>query len=86
MPKKVVLTENQLKRVLSFVVNEQSDEPYVDPTPKDEVLTLLKAMTRDLQRANSGNFAHMSANLRGGVEYIMELVSDELINKPNGSI
>jgi hypothetical protein len=82
MSKKVILTEDQLKRVLSFVVKEQSDENYTEPTSKDTVISMLKAMNSDLQRANSGNFSHMAANLRGGLIYLIELVTDDLVDKP----
>ena len=79
MSKKIVLTEDQLKMVLSSVIKEEED---FEPTAKQEVLTMLKAMGRDLQRANSGNFAHMAANLRGGVNYLIEIVNDNLMDIP----
>lgn len=87
IPKKLILTENQLKRVLSFVVKEQTDEnDLAGPVSKEIVVNMLKSMDRDLERANSGNFAHMAANLRGGIIYLIELVEEDLINKPNENI
>jgi hypothetical protein len=38
-------------------------------------------MNRDLQRANSGNFAHMSASLRGGILYLIELITESWIEQ-----
>jgi hypothetical protein len=44
---------------------------------KDFVIQLLDAMNYDLQRASSGNFPHLAANLRGSIIYIKELIQND---------
>lgn len=91
--KTIRLTETEFKNLIKRVIKERTEEKidgydsyenYTNQTfsTKDEVLTLLKSMNRDLERANSGNFAHMSANIRGGVSYLIEIITDDLIDKP----
>ena len=77
-----VVDEDLISKESAGNINEQENEDYSEPTSKDTVISMLKAMNSDLQRANSGNFSHMAANLRGGLLYLIELVSDDLVDKP----
>lgn len=72
MPKLIKLTEGQMYRALMSIREEETSS-------KQEALMFLNAMNRDLQRATSGNFAHMAANLRGGIEYLIDLITENWV-------
>jgi hypothetical protein len=72
MPKLIKLTEGQMYKALMPIKEGET-------SPKSEALVFLNAMNRDLQRANSGNFAHLAANLRGGVQYLIELITENWV-------
>ncbi len=72
MPKLIKLTEGQMYKALMSIREEETSS-------KQEALMFLNAMNRDLQRATSGNFPHMAANLRGGIQYLIELITENWV-------
>lgn len=72
MPKHIKLTEGQMYKAIMSIKEENR-------SPKQEAIVFLTTMNKDLQRANSGNFSHLAANLRGGVEYLINLIEENWI-------